>query len=98
MSNDELMNTRLIYKSKYEKYLEDFKQYSSIIDINEVKKLYANIENMKKKDIKIKFDPITNYVKKKLPKRKIDDIVDILYNLINYEIKYNMIDKVVNNN
>ena len=98
MSNDELMNTRLIYKRKYEKYLEDFKQYSSIIDINEVKKLYANIENLNKKDIKIKFEPIINYVKKKLPKRKIDDIVDILYNLINYEIKYKMFDKAVNSN
>ena len=98
MSNDELMNSRLIYKNKYEKYLEEFKQYSSIIDINEVKKLYANIENINKKDIKKIFDSITNYVKKKLPKRKIDDIVDILYNLISYEIKYKMVNKAVNNN
>ena len=98
MSKDELMAKRLIYKNKYIKYLDAAKKYSNIIDINEVKKMYENISNLNNKNIKTIFDLITNYVKKKLPKGKIDDLVDILYNLISYEIKYKMADKAINNN
>ena len=97
MSKDELMAKRLIYKNKYIKYLDAAKKYSNIIDINEVKKMYENINNLNNKNIKTIFDLITNYVKKKLPKGKIDDLVDILYNLISYEIKYKMADKAINN-
>ena len=98
MSKDELMNTRLIYKNEYEKYLDKFKKYSHLIDINDVKKMYANKNNFNNKDIKIIFDSITNYVKKRVPRGKIDDIVELLYNLISYDLKFKVTDKAINNN
>ena len=69
MSKDELMETNLIYKYKYEKYLKDLKKYSDIININEIKNMCKDINNLNDKDIKIIFDSVTNYAKKKITKR-----------------------------
>ena len=96
MSKDELMKTRLIYKNKYEEYLEKIKKYSNLIDINEIKKMYKNKNNLKNKDIKIIFNSIVDYVKKQLPKDNIDELLDVLYNFISYDIKYKMTDKIIN--
>ena len=90
LSKDKLMTTKLFYKNKYEKYLKDIKKYSDIIDINYVKKIYININYLNNKNIKKIFDSITHYVKNKAPKEKVDEIVDILYNLVSFEIKYKM--------
>ena len=96
MSKDELMKTRTIYKNKYEEYLEKIKKYSNLIDINEIKKMYKNKNNLKNKDIKIIFNSIVDYVKKQLPKDNIDELLDVLYNFISYDIKYKMTDKIIN--
>ena len=95
MPKDELMKTSLLYKDKYEQYLEKFKKYSHIIDINEVHGLYKNINNLNDKEIKIIFNSIVNYVKKKVPQKDVDELVDILYNLLSYEIKYKVAEKTI---
>ena len=95
MPKDELMKTSLLYKDKYEFYLEKFKKYSNIIDINEVQGLYKNINNLNDKEIKNIFNSIVNYVKKKVPQKNVDELVDILYNLLSYEIKYKVAEKTI---
>ena len=96
MSKDELMMTRTLYKNNYEKFMKDIKNYSDIININEIKKMYKNKNNLKNKDIKIIFNSIVDYAKEQLPKEKVDELLDIIYNLISYEIKYKMADKAIN--
>ena len=95
LSKDELMSTKLFYKNKYEKYLEDIKKYSNIIDINYIKKMYSNINYLNNKNIKKIFDSITHYAKNKAPKEKVDEIIDILYNLVSFEIKYKMAENAI---
>ena len=95
LSKDQLMSTKLFYKNKYEKYLNDIKKYSNIIDINYVKKMYSNINNLNNKNIKQIFESITRYAKKKAPKEKVNEIIDILYNLVSFEIKYKMAENAI---
>ena len=96
MSRDELMMTRIMYKDNYEKFMKEIKNYSDIIDINEIKKMFKNINNLNDKNIKIIFNSIVDFAKKQLPKEKVDELLDIIYNLISYEIKYKMTDKIIN--
>ena len=88
MPKDELMKTCLIYKNQYEKFLEKVKKYSNVINLNEIKKMYSNINNLNNKEIKKIFNSIVNYTKRKLPGQNVDELLDNLYNLISYEIKY----------
>ena len=96
MPKDELMMTKLLYKNKYEEYMEKIKKYSDKIDINELKNMYKNVNNLNDKEIKRIFNTIVNYVKQKIPNKNVDELVDILYNLISYEIKYNVAETTIN--
>ena len=96
MNRDELMQTNLKYKHQYEKYLEKIKKYKNYINIDEVKQIYKNINKLYENDIQIILDEIINYLeKKKIPKENLDDIVDIIYNIISYEIKFKYTEKAI---
>ena len=95
MNKDELMKTNLFYKTQYEKYLEEIKKYRKHINLEEIKKLYQNKNILKEKEIKNIFDEVSLSLKGKLPEKKIDDIIKILYNLMNYEIKYKYSQKAI---
>ena len=95
MSKDELMRTYLIYKNKYEKYLEKVKKYLNIINLNEIKNMYSNINTLNNIEIKKIVDSIVDYTKKKFPGQNVDELVDDLYNLISYEIKYKIAEKKI---
>ena len=96
MNKDELMKTNLKYKYQYEKYLEKIKQYKNYINIDEVKQIYKNINSLYENDIKIIINEINNYLeKKKIPKENLDDIVDIIYNIISFEIKCKYTEKAI---
>ena len=89
------MKTNLFYKTQYEKYLEEIKKYRKHINLEEIKKLYQNKNILKEKDIKNIFDEVSLSLKGKLPEKKIDDIIKILYNLMNYDIKYKYSQKAI---
>ena len=96
MSKDELMQTNLIYKHQYENYLEKIKKYKNFINLEEIQQIYKNINDMNENDIKIILDEIINYLKNKMiPKEKLDEIIDIIYNLISYEMKYKYTEKAI---
>ena len=96
MNKDELMQTNLKYKYQYEKYLEKIKKYKNYINIDEVKQIYKNINSIYENDIKFILNEINNYLKKKkVPKENLDDIVDIIYNIISYEIKCKYTEKAI---
>ena len=96
MNKDELMQTNLKYKYQYEKYLEKIKKYKNYINIDEVKQIYKNINSIYENDIKIILNDINSYLeKKKIPKENWDDIVDIIYNIISYEIKCKYTEKAI---
>ena len=96
MSKDELIQTNLIYKHQYENYLEKIKKYENYISLEEIQQIYTNINDMNENDIKIILDKIINYLKnKKIPKENLDEIIDIIYNLISYEIKYKYTEKAI---
>ena len=96
MNKDELMQTNLKYKYQYEKYLEKIKKYKNYINIDEVKQIYKNINSIYENDIKIILNEINNYLeKKKIPKENLDDIVDIIYNIVSYEIKCKYTEKAI---
>ena len=96
MNKDELMQTNLKYKYQYEKYLEKIKKYKNYINIDEVKQIYKNINSIYENDIKFILNEINNYLeKKKVPKENLNDIVDIIYNIISYEIKCKYTEKAI---
>ena len=98
MNKDELIQTNLIYKHQYENYLEKIKKYENFISLEEIQQIYKNINDMKENDIKIILDEIINYLKnKRIPKENLDEIIDIIYNLISYEIKYKYTEKAIEN-
>ena len=53
MTKDELLQTNLIYKNQYEKYLEKIKKYEKYINLEEIKQIYKNMNNIEEKNIKI---------------------------------------------
>ena len=98
MTKDELLQTNLIYKNQYEKYLEKIKKYEKYINLEEIKQIYKNMNNIEEKNIKIILVKIMNHlIMKKVPKENFDEIFDIIYNLISYEIKHNYTEKAIKN-
>ena len=98
MNKDELMQTKLIYKQQYEINLEKIKKYENYIKLSEIKQIYNNVDNINEKNIKIILDKIMNYLNiKKVPKGNFDEILDIIYNLISYEIKHKYTEQVIKN-
>ena len=98
MNKDELMQTKLIYKRQYEINLEKIKKYENYIKLSEIKQIYNNVDNINEKNIKIILDKIMNYLNiKKVPKGNFDEILDIIYNLISYEIKHKYTEQVIKN-
>ena len=92
MSKDQLMKSNLIYKNQYEKYLQEIKKYQNYINLEKIKQLYNS-----KQDIKIIINYVKNSLKRKLPEENINTIINILYNLINYEIKFKYSQKAFEN-
>ena len=98
MTKDELLQTNLIYKNQYEKYLEKIKKYEKYINLEEIKQIYKNMNNIEEKNIKIILVKIMNHlIMKKVPKENFDEVFDIIYNLISYELKHNYIEKAIKN-
>jgi NIMA (never in mitosis gene a)-related kinase len=93
MSKDEIMKTYFIYKNKYEKYLEKVKKYLNVINLNEIKKMYSNLNTLNDKEIKKIVNSIVNYTRQKYPGQNIDELVDNLYHMISYDIKYKITKK-----
>ena len=98
MPKDELMSTSLLYKNEYDKYMDKFKKYSDIIDLNEVKNIYKEIKNLNDKKIKKIMNFIFNMVNKKIPEKNVNELIDILYNIISYDIKYKIAEKTIHKN
>ena len=98
MTKDELLQTNLIYKNQYEKYLEKIKKYEKYINFEEIKQIYKNMNNIEEKNIKIILVKIMNHlIMKKVPKENFDEVFDIIYNLISYELKHNYTEKAIKN-
>ena len=98
MTKDELLQTNLIYKNQYEKYLEKIKKYEKYINLEEIKQIYKNMDNIEEKNIKIILVKIMNHlIMKKVPKENFDEVFDIIYNLISYELKHNYTEKAIKN-
>ena len=98
MTKDELLQTNLIYKNQYEKYLEKIKKYKKYINLEEIKQIYKNMDNIEEKNIKIILVKIMNHlIMKKVPKENFDEVFDIIYNLISYELKHNYTEKAIKN-
>ena len=98
MTKDELMQTNLIYKNQYENYLEKIKKYEKYINVEDIKQIYKNNNNIEEKNIKNILVKIMNYlVMKKVPKENFDEIFDVIYNLISYELKRNYTEKAMKN-
>ena len=98
MTKDELLQTNLIYKNQYEKYLEKIKKYEKYINLEEIKQIYKNMNNIEEKNIKIILVKIMNHlIMKKVPKENFDEVFDIIYNLISYELKHNYTEKAIKN-
>ena len=98
MTKDELLQTNLIYKNQYEKYLEKIKKYEKYINLEEIKQIYKNMNNIEEKNIKIILVKIMNHlIMKNVPKENFDEVFDIIYNLISYELKHNYTEKAIKN-
>ena len=96
MNKDELMQTKVLYRNQYEIYLKKIKNYENMIDLNEIKKLYKNKKRFNEKEIKIIIGEINNYLKsKKIQEKYTKEILDIICNLISFEIKYNFTEKAL---
>ena len=96
MNKDELMQTKVLYRNQYEIYLKKIKHYENMIDLNEIKKLYKNKKRFNEKEIKIIIGEINNYLKsKKIQEKYTKEILDIICNLISFEIKYNFTEKAL---
>ena len=95
MPKDELMMSTLLFKSEYEKYMDKFKKYSDIIDINEVKNLYKDIRNLNDKELKKNLNFIVNIVKKRIPEKNMNELIDLIYNIIIYDIKYKVAENTI---
>ena len=96
MNKDELMQTKVLYRNQYEIYLKKIKHYENMIDLNEIKKLYKNKKRFDEKEIKIIIGEINNYLKsKKIQEKYTKEILDIICNLISFEIKYNFTEKAL---
>ena len=98
MNKDELMETNLIYKNQYEKYMEKLKKYEKYINLDDIKQIYKNANNLDKNNLKIILNKIMNYLKnRKIPKENSNEIVDIIFNLISYEMKHKYTEKAIKN-
>ena len=98
MNKDELMQTNLIYKNQYEKYMEKLKKYEKYINLDDIKQIYKNANNLDKNNLKIILNKIMNYLKnRKIPKENSNEIVDIIFNLISYEMKHKYTEKAIKN-
>ena len=71
MNKDELMQTNLIYKNQYEKYMEKLKKYEKYINLDDIKQIYKDTNNLDKNNIKIILNKIMDYLKKKIFQKKI---------------------------
>ena len=98
MKNYELMKNSEICKKEYEKSLEEIKKYSGIINLEKLRKSYTNINNLTDEELNSKLESIVIKIKKKLPKNKAEKIAEDLYNLIYYENKFKLIERIINNN
>ena len=98
MNKDELMQTNLIYKNQYEKYMEKLKKYEKYINLDDIKQIYKDTNNLDKNNIKIILNKIMDYLKNKnISKENSDEIVDIIFNLISYEVKHKYTEKAIKN-
>ena len=98
MNKDELMQTNLIYKNQYEKYMEKLKKYEKYINLDDIKQIYKDTNNLDKNNIKIILNKIMDKKKKKnISKENSDEIVDIIFNLISYEAKHKYTEKAIKN-
>ena len=98
MKNYELMKNSEICKKEYEKSLEEIKKYSGIINLEKLRKSYTNINNLTDEELNSKLESIVIKIKKILPKNKAEKIAEDLYNLIYYENKFKLIERIINNN
>ena len=98
MNKDELMQTNIIYKNQYEKYMEKLKKYEKYINLDDIKQIYKDTNNLDKNNIKIILNKIMDYLKNKnISKENSDEIVDIIFNLISYEVKHKYTEKAIKN-
>ena len=95
MPKDELMKTSEIYKVKYDYYLDKINQYKNIIDIKAIRKYYANVGNATDQQINAIFNKIVQHINQRLPSKKAEELSDIIYNLICFEIKYKIAQKTI---
>ena len=95
MPKDELMKTSEIYRIKYDYYLDKINQYKDIIDIEMIRKYYANVGYANDQQINTIFNKIIQHINQKLPSKKAEELSDIIYNLICFEIKFKIAQKTI---
>ena len=95
MTKDELMKTSEIYKTQYCYYLEKINQYKNIFDIRLIRKYYGNVANGSNQQINGIFNKIVQCISQKLHSKNVEELSDIIYNLISFEIKYKVAQKTI---
>ena len=89
---DEINSQQILYKKKYEYYLNELKKFSNLINIDKIFEIYNE-----KNDIEININKIEKYIEKKIPKDA-SKFLDIFIELLGYEIRYNNNNKILNEN
>ena len=89
---DEIKSQQILYKKKYEYYLNELKKFSNLINIDKIFEIYNE-----KNDIEININKIEKYIEKKIPKDA-SKFLDIFIELLGYEIRYNNNNKILNEN
>ena len=98
MKKFELIKNSEICQNEYEKCLSEIKKYSGIINLENLRKSYKNINNLTDEELNDVFEDMVLKIKKKLPKNKAEKIAEDLYNLIYYENKYELIKRTIQKN
>ena len=89
---DEINSQQILYKKKYDFYLNELKKYSNLINIDKIFEIYNE-----KNDIEININKIEKYIKKNIP-NDASKFLDIFIELIGYEIRFNNNNKILNEN
>ena len=89
---DEINSQQILYKKKYDFYLNELKKYSNLINIDKIFEIYNE-----KNDIEININKIEKYIKKNIP-NDASKFLDIFIELLGYEIRFNNNNKILNEN
>jgi hypothetical protein len=89
---DEINSQQILYKKKYDFYLNELKKYSNLINIDKIFEIYNE-----KNDIEININKIEKYIRKNIP-NDASKFLDIFIELLGYEIRFNNNNKILNEN